>query len=179
MTVFHLAYPGYPGVASTLVYSTQSNSTCFSPSPGDSVVPDWSAQALPVNQLIHATESDCPLAPSPPSCAISHTDMTSSEDWFRKYVVANLALAAQPDTSTMSQTAPPPTDSDDVIASGSIAASNPATSVMQSQTVELTAAQELVVSVASDESNFTISYPDPAGVGTPPTITTTLTKVGG
>jgi pimeloyl-ACP methyl ester carboxylesterase len=179
MTVFNLAYPGYPGVASTLVYSTQSNSTCFSPSPGDSVVPDWSAQALPVNQLIHATESDCPLAPSPPSCAISHTDMTSSEDWFRKYVVANLALAAQPDTSTMSQTAPPPIDSDDVIASGSIAASNPATSVTQSQAVELTAAQKLVVSVASDESNFTISYPDPAGVGTPPTITTTLTKVGG
>lgn len=179
MTTFNTANPGYPGVASTLVYSTGRSSTCLASSTGDTVVPGWSAQAQPVNQLILAAGNDCTSRPSPFSCALDHTDMTSSADWFRKYVLANLALATAPDETSSSVIVPGPDGNGTVIASGSVAAVTPAVSVSQTHAVSLTGTEKLVVSVASDESDFVVSYSNPVVGATPSTISATLTKVDG
>jgi triacylglycerol esterase/lipase EstA (alpha/beta hydrolase family) len=164
MRTFNDSNPGYPGVISSLFYATPSLITCTSPRQGDSVVPEWSAKAQPVNTLVKATGSDCGSSFSSP-CAILHTAMTTDRGWFRKYVIPQLALAEDPSEPTPDPAESIPTDDDVVLSQGT----SDAGSVSRSVTVTLEANESLTVSIVTDEASpaFTAT----PGSGSPVALT--------
>jgi len=158
MSTFNDANPGYPGVFSSLAYSTRDSNTCFSVQPGDSVVPEWSARAQSVSTLIQAAGVSCGNAFTL-SCIVGHTDMTADHGWFRNYVLQYLAVPSPPTESGSTAVVTPPTDTDQVLFSGSVPASAQATTVSETHPVTLAAGEKLIVSVTSSASNFAVSYP--------------------
>lgn len=162
MRTFNESNPGYPGVVSSLFYSTPNSLTCLSLSRGDSVVPEWSAKAQPVNNLVKAAGSTCGSGSS--TCDIVHTSMTTDAGWFRNYVLPSLALAASPEAPTPAEPEDIPSDDDVVLAKGTAGAG----AVSQSVTLTLAANESLSVSIVTDDTtpSFTAT---PSG-GSPMTL---------
>lgn len=163
MRTFNESNSGYPGVVSSLFYSTPNALTCLSLSRGDSVVPEWSAKAQEVNHLVKASGSDCGSGSS--TCDIAHTSMTTDRGWFRKYVVSSLGLAINPPSPTPDPADPIPTDEDVVLAKGTSGAG----AVSQAVTLTLAANESLSVSVVTNDP--TPSFTATPGGGAPVTLT--------
>lgn len=159
METFNVANPGYPDTYSTLVYSDFLLFTCFDSSDGDSVVPDWSAQAQSVNYLYRMPSG------------VLHTSMTANSSMFTTYVKPALALASEPATPGLSPTRTNPNAPTTKLAEGVFATGAGATT---SQNVTLASNQKLVVDVLSQTTSDTLSltYTN----ATPALVTVVLTK---